>query len=208
MQAVQRAGQDGSYRMTIDNKYSILPTLRRISKLLWPLWLTFVMLKTACVAAPLHSSAKSVDTIFLGVIGGSGVISMGLWVLAGLGSKRERVQALMIFNTVLLIATASVRKHSSPGILSMCFKSQTLVAVVLKITCVVAMQHALRIAKHYLSSSFEDASAFEATALKKALESYIPSVHKMSGLGALVDQVSTVVDAAVVVVRCCVLTMI
>jgi hypothetical protein len=100
--------------MTIDKKYSNLPTLRRISKLLMPLWLMSMAVKVAFVAAPLHSSAEYADTVFLGMLGGSGVVSMGLWFFAGLGSKKERVQYLKVFNVTLGIVTASVRLDSFP----------------------------------------------------------------------------------------------
>ena len=115
MQAVQRAGQDGSYRMTIDKKYSSLPTLRRIAKLLWTLWLLLVMVKTGFVAAPLQTSADSADTTFVVVLIGSAVASTGLWLLAGLGSKRERVQNVMLLNVVLVVSIAIVRSSLPPN---------------------------------------------------------------------------------------------
>lgn len=100
--------------MTIDKKYSSLPTLRRTAKLLWPLWLLLVAIKTAYVAAPLHSSAEYADKVYLGMLVGSGLIGVGLWLLAGLGSKKERVQTLMMLNIMVVLSTAMVRSLSLP----------------------------------------------------------------------------------------------
>ena len=94
--------------MTIDKKYSSLPTLRKAAKLLWTVWLMAICMKIGYVAAPIHSAAESVDTLFLGVLVGAAVLCMCFWLIAGLGSKKENMQSLMLFNIALLVSTAAV----------------------------------------------------------------------------------------------------
>lgn len=73
------------------------------------------------------------------------------------------------------------------------------------------VQHFMRIIRQHLPSSDtegdEDRSAFEATALKEVLSSYIPSMQKINDLDTVVEQAGTVVNAAILLVRCLVPSM-
>lgn len=100
--------------MTVDKKYSSLPTLRKVAKVLWPLWMVLLVAKIAYVVAPLHSTPELADTAVAGVLVLAGVLSVGLWIFAGLGSKRERSQPLICHVIVLAISLAMVCPHPMP----------------------------------------------------------------------------------------------
>lgn len=114
VQARVEEGQDGSYRMTVDKRYEMLPILRRTAKTLSPFWFLLLALKVSFIGAPRRNSELA-DPVSFMTFSGSALISVFTWMLAALGSKAERFPAVIAFNvfSILTLFMVSVLIHRS-----------------------------------------------------------------------------------------------
>lgn len=137
LQARVEEGQDGSYRMTVDKRYEMLPILRRAAKTLSPFWFLLLALKVSFIGAPRRLSSELTDPVSFMTFGGSALVSVFAWMLAALGSKTERFPAVIAFNvcSILILFMVSVLFQSSqwwPWTYSKCLSQATKITTLCK----------------------------------------------------------------------------
>jgi hypothetical protein len=84
--------------MTIDRKYEMMPTFRRIAKVAYPLWMLALASKIFWLLAPMQTHPELVDQFTAIAMSGLAIASILAWYLAALGSSRERFPSVMAFN--------------------------------------------------------------------------------------------------------------
>jgi hypothetical protein len=112
MQGTVRSGTDGSFRMTIEDKYAQLAACRaRISRL-YPAFLTLAAVKSLWLSVPFFTDYAQADSSKLAIFAGACAASAIAWLVGGLGGRKERLVGILAFHVLTIIAIGDVRHRS------------------------------------------------------------------------------------------------
>ena len=103
------AGEDGDYRMVIEQRYQHMAVYRRWTIIGFRAWAVVACIRTASAVAAQVAAPSRTDWLHSALFGIGFALSVLSWLVSGFGSRKERFPLIMVFNACLFTTASMVR---------------------------------------------------------------------------------------------------